>query len=95
MIGAVPPDYAATFFGVIDEDAVLAAVDAERVAEREELERDSRAELEGVDQAGEEVARMRKIRGLAELKPMIWFALASNHKSDPFSFFCTWYFCPL
>ena len=60
MIGAVPPDYAATFFGVIDEDAVLAAVDAERVAEREELERDSRAELEGVDQAGEEVARMRE-----------------------------------
>ena len=60
MIGAVPPDYAATFFGVIDEDAVLAAVDAERVAEREELERDSRAELEGVDQAGEEVALMRE-----------------------------------
>ena len=60
MIGAVPPDYAATFFGVIDEDAVLAAVDAERVAEREELERDSRAALEGVDQAGEEVARMRE-----------------------------------
>ena len=60
MLGAVPPDFAATFFGVIDEDAVVAAVDAERVAEREELEQDSRAELEGVDQAGEEVVRMRE-----------------------------------
>ena len=38
MIGAVPPDYSATFFGVIDEDAALAAADAERVAERAEFE---------------------------------------------------------
>ena len=57
MIGAVPPDYAATFYGVIDEDAALAAADAERVAEQAEFEQDSRAELEGVDEAGEEIVR--------------------------------------
>ena len=57
MIGAVPPDYSATFFGVIDEDAALAAADAERVAEQAEFEQDSRAELEGVDEVGEEVVR--------------------------------------
>ena len=57
MIGAVPPDYAATFFGVIDEDAALAAADAERVSEQAEFEQDSRAELEGVDEVGEEVVR--------------------------------------
>ena len=53
----LPPDYAATFYGVIDEDAALAAADAERVAEQAEFEQDSRAELEGVDEVGEEVVR--------------------------------------
>ena len=54
MIGAVPPDYAATFYGVIDEDAALATADAEQVAEQAEFEQDSRAELEGVDEVGED-----------------------------------------
>ena len=43
MIGAVPPDYAATFFNVIDEDAALAAANAERAGSKQ----DSRAEEGG------------------------------------------------
>ena len=47
MIGAVPPDYAATFFNVIDEDAALAAANAERLEERAGSKQDSRAEEGG------------------------------------------------